>query len=221
MHPLPCTRFVSRLATTLLVLAFAGASAAQCPEVGPLESNDGPGQIACPCFANGEEAGVIFDLPAEDYPVEILRVGIGWASQFGGAGVQTENAIHVYAAALPDPGSPVFTLTGPQLTDGFVNEFDMSEQGGPPVIASGPFLVSLEFANDNVGSPVLASTILDANGCRAGRNAVKAIPGGWRDGCVAGLSGDWVMHVVYRSTTCDVPVEKISFGGMKSGFVER
>ncbi len=218
MRPMLWLRGTSVLTTLVLLLAVTGFAAAQCPEKGPINGNDAPGQLACPCFVNGEEAGVIFDLPAEDFPIEILRVGVGWGSQLGGAALQTENAIHIYGAVLPDPGAPLFTLTGPQLNDGFVNEFDLSTQGGPALVNSGPFMVSLEFANDNVGSPFLASTIMDANGCQPGRNAVKAVPGGWRDGCIAGLSGDWVMHIVYRSTECEVPVEKISFGGMKSGF---
>jgi len=204
-----------------LLLAPFGLAHAQCPEEGPLNGNDSAGSLTCPCFINGEEAGVIFDLPAEDFPIEILRVGVGWGSQLGGASLQTENAIHVYGAVLPDPGTPIFTLTGPQLNDGFVNEFDLSTQGGPPLVDSGPFMVSLEFANDNAGSLFLASTVMDGNGCQPGRNAVKAIPGGWRDGCIAGLSGDWVMHIVYRSTDCGVPVEKVSFGGMKSAFADQ
>jgi len=205
-----------------LVLLLAGLASAQavCPEKGPLRSNDAAGTIACPCFVSGEEAGVVFDIPVEDYPIEVLRIGVAWGSAAGGGGTQVEAAIHIYGAVLPDPGTPVFTLTGPQLTDGFVNEFDLAPQGGPVLMNSGPFLVSLEFANDNVGTNFFGTTVMDGNGCQPGRNAIKAIPGGWMDGCSAGLSGDWSMHIVYRSTACGVPVEKISFGGMKSAFAE-
>ena len=202
----------------IVLIAFATPAFAQCPEKGPTNSHDGIGQVACPCFLAGEQAGVVFDVPAEDYPIEILRVGVGWGSQLGGAALQTETAIHIYGGVLPDPGAPLFTLTGPQLSDGFVNEFDLATQGGPAAVSSGPFLVALEFANSNSGSPFVASTILDANGCQAGRNAIFAIPGGWIDGCMAGLTGDWVFHIVYRTENCDVPTEKTSFGVLKANF---
>jgi len=209
---------MSVLTSLALLLAVPGVARSQCPEKAPLNANDDVGLVVCPCFVHDEEAAVIFDLPAEDFPIEILRVGIGWGSQLGGAEVQTEDAIHIYGAALPDPGLPIFTLTGPQLNDGFVNEFDLSTQGGPALVNSGPFMVSIEFNLNNVGLPYLASTIMDANGCQPGRNAIYAIPGGWMDGCDAGLSGDWVMHIVYRTTECGVPVERYSVGGIKSAY---
>ena len=42
----------------------------------------------------------------------------------------------------------------------------------------------------------------DGNGCIPGRNVIFAIPGGWTDACVAGLSGDWVVQVTYRQVNC-------------------
>ena len=44
---------------------------------------------------------------------------------------------------------------------------------------------------------------MQRSSCQPGKNVVKAIPGGWSDACALGLSGDWVMHVVYRSANCD------------------
>src|SRR5262245_63721763 len=49
-----------------------------------------------PCFAPGEQAGVVFTAPAAHYPLEILRVGIAWGSQSGGAPSSLEQAIHIY-----------------------------------------------------------------------------------------------------------------------------
>ena len=82
---------------------------------------------------------------------EILKVGIGWGSQFGGAPQSLEQAIHIYQGGLPNPGAPIFTLPGPLLNDGFINEFDLELIPGNKVIPSGPFTVTLEFLNQNAG----------------------------------------------------------------------
>jgi hypothetical protein len=52
----------------------------------------------------------VFTLPAAAYPIEILKVGIGWGSQFGGSGQTLGAAINIYAGGLPNPGSPIFSL---------------------------------------------------------------------------------------------------------------
>lgn len=170
---------------------------AQCAEAPQLQNFTGGGMTVCPCFVPGEEAGVVFDAPPADYPLEILRIGIGWGSQFGGNPAQIEQAIHVYhAAGLPDPGAPIFSLVGPQLTDGVINLFNIEPIQGEVVITQGSFTVSLEFLNQ---SSVLAPSVVhDGNGCTAAKNVVKAIPGGWIDACLAGVTGDWVFFVVYR-----------------------
>lgn len=170
---------------------------AQCSsEESPLQNYTGGGQVVCPCFVTGEEAAVILDAPV--YPIEILRVGIAWSSQFGGTPQTVEQAIHIYGAPPPRPGSPIFTQLGPQLTDGFINEFDFEPLPGEIMIDSGPFMVSLEFYNSNAGDIFAPSVVHDGNGCQPGKNAVNAIPGGWIDGCDAGVTGDWVMYVIYR-----------------------
>lgn len=173
--------------------------AAQCTEQGPLQNYTGGGQVVCPCFAAGEEAGAIFTVPAGEYPIEILKIGIGWGSQFGGTGQQLEEAIHIYAGGLPNPGTPIFSLPGPQLTDGAINEFDISLTPGNKTIASGPFTVTLEFLNGNAGDIFAPSVVHDGNGCQPGKNVVKAIPGGWTDACALLVTGDWVFYVKYRS----------------------
>jgi hypothetical protein len=65
------------LYTTLLaLLAAASPALGECDEQ-LLESTTGAGRVVCPCFVPGERAGVLFELPAEAYPAEILRVGVG------------------------------------------------------------------------------------------------------------------------------------------------
>jgi hypothetical protein len=186
------------LSAALLFLVGASCAAfAQCsPEQPPLQNYTGGGQVVCPCFIAGEEAAVILDAPT--YPIEILRVGIGWGSQFGGQPQTIENSINIYPAGLPNPGTAIYTLLGPVMTDGVINEFDLEPEPGQIVLDSGPFTVSLRFQNDNSGNIFSPSVVHDGNGCQAGKNAVKAIPGGWMDACPLGVTGDWVMYVIYR-----------------------
>jgi hypothetical protein len=185
-------------AAVLSLSSFASTASAQCTET-TAQNYTGAGQIVCPCFIPNEQAGAVFTLMPAEYPIQILRVGIGWASTFGGAPTTLENAIKIYNGGLPDPGTPAYTLPGPQLVDGFINEFDLQAQLGVVTIASGPFTVTLEFLNSNSGDLFAPSVIHDGNGCQAEKNVVFAIPGGWFDACVLGVTGDWVFYVVYQS----------------------
>lgn len=196
-------RFSAHVATAfafvaMVALAVSPRSArAQCAE--QLTQNyTGTGAGICPCFAAGEQAGVVLTLPADVYPVEILKVGIAWGSQFGGTGSMVEEAIHIYAGGLPNPGAPIFSLVGPVMTDGVINEFNLEPIPGEIVIASGPFTVALEFYNPNAGN-YFAPSILYDGACQSGKNVVYAIPGGWTNACALNVPGDWVMYVKYRS----------------------
>jgi hypothetical protein len=199
-----CTTLPRRNARTLalivavMLLAGASRARAQCTET-LFQNYTGGGQVTCPCFVANEQAGAVFTLPAAAYPIEILKVGIGWGSQFGGSGQTLAEAINIYAHGLPDPGAPIFSLVGPQLTDGVINEFNLAPLPGEIVIPSGSFTVALEFNTDNAGDPFAPSVVHDGNGCQAGKNVVFAIPGGWQSACALGVTGDWVIYVKYRS----------------------
>lgn len=198
------------LVALVISCSFALAAAGTCPEEPPVFNFTGPGEVVCPCFVEGEEAGVVLTPPAGTvYPIEVIRIGITWGSQFGGAPTSLEQALHVYEGGLPDPGTPVQTLAGPQFTDGFINEFDLEAFASTAIINAAPFSVSLQFLNDNAGSFFAPSVVHDGNGCQAGKNLVKAIPGGWADACALGVTGDWVMYAVYRPVNCatDAPEE--------------
>lgn len=185
------------VSAALAILAPPEASA-QCTAERPALLNfTGAGRVTCPCFARGEQAGAVFQAPAVHYPIEVLRVGIGWGSQFGGTPSSLEQAIHVYAGGLPDPGSPIATLEGPVLNDGAINQFNLEPLPGAILVPSGPFSVSLEFANANAGNPFAPSVVHDGTGCDPGRNLVH--DGAWHDACALGVSGDWVFFAVYRS----------------------
>ncbi|HEX5131679.1 MAG TPA: FlgD immunoglobulin-like domain containing protein [Candidatus Krumholzibacteria bacterium] len=197
------------------VLLWAAADArAQCTEQ-IFQNVNGPGQVACPCFVAGEQAGAVFQLPASAYPIEITRVGIGWGSQFGGTGQSVEAAINIYGGGLPSPGSPIFSLVGPQLTDGVVNEFNLAPIPGEIIVNSGPFMVALEFYNENAGNFFAPSIVHDGNGCQSGKNTVYS-GGVWFDACALGVTGDWVIYVKYRSlnVTAATNTNEITFSGV-------
>jgi hypothetical protein len=206
---------VAILALPMLV-AGAPPARAQCIEQGPAQNYTGAGQVVCPCFVPGEQAGSVFVLPIAAYPVEILKVGIGWGSQYGGSPQSLEQAIHIYDGQLPNPGTPIFTLPGPLLTDGAINEFDLESIPGQIRIDSGAFTVTLEFLNQNSGDPFAPSVVHDGNGCQGGKNVVYALPGGWYNACSLGVSGDWVFYVKYRSlqATGQASPPQIIFAGV-------
>ena len=198
---------------SLFVLASIVASVpparAQCPTEPTLQNFTGAGSTVCPCFVAGEQAGAVFTAPAANYPIQILRIGVGWGSSAGGAPASVEAALHVYPAGLPNPGAPLFTLDSPQLVDGFINEFNIESEPEEAIINSGPFMVALQFANSNAGDPFAPTVIHDGNGCQAGKNTIFAIPGGWLSACAAGVTGDWVFYVTYRRVDCQVGVETL------------
>jgi hypothetical protein len=192
---------ISSLFFVFVVLSLPGTANAQCPEEPQLQNYSGSGTTTCPCFVQGEHAGAIFNLPASEFPIEILKVGIGWGSEFGGQGSQLEDSINLYEGGLPNPGAPTFTFNGPELTDGFINEFDLTTQGGNRIINSAPFTVTLRFLNDS--TIFGASVVHDGNGCQAGKNIVfDKNDNMWKDGCGLGISGDWVFYVKYRKVNC-------------------
>ncbi len=98
------TSWIPAVAACSALVFAASPTFAQCQSEPRLQNYTGSGATVCACFLQGEQAGVVLDAPAGDYPIEILRVGIGWYSQFGGAPDSLEQAIHIYGAGLPDPG---------------------------------------------------------------------------------------------------------------------
>ena len=179
-----------------------GATARQCRQHG-----DGadPGL----CSRRGSRGD--FSPPANDFPLEILRVGIFWKSLFGAPPQSTEQAIHIYPAGLPNPGIPVFTSPGPTLTDGILNIFDLEPLPGQIIMNQGPFTVTLEFLNQNAANPLAPSVVHDGKGCVAGQNVVFA-SNQWVDACLVGVTGDWVFEVVYRPCIDPVQAEDSTWG---------
>ncbi|MFH1313931.1 MAG: FlgD immunoglobulin-like domain containing protein [Candidatus Eisenbacteria bacterium] len=224
-----CQRVFSPVIRTLLLCAVLIATlpitsvvmADECPEEPPLQNYTGSGTTVCPCFVPGEQGGAVLDAPSEHYPIEILRVGIGWGSLYGGTPQSLEQAIHVYDAGLPNPGTPIASLEGPALTDGYINEFDLEPLPGDIIVNSGPFTVTLEFLNSNAGDPYAPSMVHDGNGCQAGKNVVFAIPGGWYSACALGVTGDWIVYAVYRQVECGAGVGEEMIASSHPAFLMR
>lgn len=203
-------RAPSRVAFPLLALALAATDArSQCPELGPVQNFAGAGTITCPCFVPNEEALAVFNqVPAAEFPIVITKIAIGWGSQNGGALPAVEDALVVYNGIPSGGATPAYEYFAPQLTDGFINEFDLTTTAPTALINSGPFTVGLRFFNQvNVpsGGVYPPSTVEDSNGCQPGKNRIKVVSGlppGFYDACALGVSGDWVIYVKYERASC-------------------
>jgi len=173
-----------------------------CPDEPPLENFSLTGSVvSVPGFNQGEECAVILNAPANHYPIEILKIRVGWSSVNGGLPDSLEDALRIYPAGLPNPGPFQFEVLGPVLIDGGINEFDITTGGtGSRIVNGGPFTVSLRIANTQ--TPADPAPFHDANGCQPGKNAVLVNGAVWADACALGVSGDWVMGVVYRRVNC-------------------
>lgn len=206
------------LAAALTAALAAPAVAQTCPEEPVPLRHFPPGgqQLACPCFAAGEEAGVTFTAPPEHYPIEVLKVRIAWGAALGSPAPVAGAAVHLYGAGLPNPGAPQLSLAGPVLTSGVLNEYDVTGLPGS-VVASGPFSVTLEFGTANAGM-FLKPSVVSSGSCKPGVNLIRDQGGSWLDACAAGVTGNWVFEVTYRIGSCqelnrDVTSVSVSAGG--------
>ncbi|MCB9915998.1 MAG: hypothetical protein H6828_12785 [Planctomycetes bacterium] len=195
-HP----RLAFRLAAALALASLAAADT--CPEQPPIQNHTDPNFTPCPCFVAGEEFGAVLQIPAQHLPAEILRVRIYASSAFGGQPDVLGQALRVYPAGLPNPGTPIADLAGPVLSDGVINEFDLEPLPGTITISANPFTVSFKFGQDNVNDLFSPTAVYDTDGCQAGKNVIYAIPGGWFDACNLGVPGDWAISAVYRPLNC-------------------
>ena len=153
-------------------------------------------------FVNGEIGAATFIVDPSLYPLKILRVQFFWKSFFGGAPLSVQDAILIYEGPRSDLRL-IFESDPPQLTDGFLNEFDLAPENlvieSPP--PSNAFTVGLRFSDAPAGDPTKPSLVSDIDGCQPGLNPLFAIPGGWTDLCAFGASGDFVIRVIVEPQT--------------------
>lgn len=196
------TSAASSMTTNGLIRSGFTAEGGACPDE-ILENYSIIGQtVAVPGFVANEECAVVLNAPANHYPIEITKIRIGWSSVFGGQGQSLEDALRIYPNGLPNPGAFQYEALGPVLTDGGINEFDLTTTAGDGsrIVNSGPFTVSLRIANSMQPSDPAPNH--DGNGCQPGKNAIFAQGLGWVDACALGVSGDWIMSVTYRQVDC-------------------
>ena len=210
------------LSTALLVALFsAQATAQQCPEEPQVQHwSITPNDVASVGFIAGEEWGAVFDtpeIPADHFPIEILRVGFAWGSApfpppCGTGAPSIEESIKIYQGNIANPGPLQFEIGPVQLVDGCINEFDIelipSAPGTDRIVMAPPFMCTLELAN----SPNIFTgpgPVRDQAGCIPGKNVIVCTGGicnGFTDACSVGCilcpSGNWKVHVVYRQVDC-------------------
>lgn len=150
-------------------------------------------------FVNGDIGAAVFDVPCGFFPLQINSVQVFWRSQAEPT-TQVMTHIHVYGGGAPDPGSPLFTAEGVVMTAGSLNEFSTSNLGW--TLNQGPFTVGVEYVND-LEQPVNSLSghlTTDADGCQPGKNLIFDVASAqWMDPCSVGMSGDFVIRIVFGS----------------------
>lgn len=159
-------------------------------------------------FVDQEFGGAVFRPEASMFPLQIMAVQIFWKSYFGSSTNNVQESIEVYTGSPPMAMSRIFGSAPPQLTDGFLNQFDFELEN---IVIEDPavFTVGLRFSDAPDGDINQASLVTDVAGCQPGLNAVFALPAaggcssGWRDpaawpvGCRP--SGQFVIRVLVES----------------------
>jgi hypothetical protein len=156
-------------------------------------------------FAAHEIGGAVFTLPANYRPFTITAVQILWRSFTGGQPDRLEQAIHFYTGGTANPPNltHIAQLNGPQLSDGFLNQFDVSPLN--LVINTTSFAVGLEFGDLEPRDVFSPSLCTDRDGCQAMKNFAIVNGGTVTNGCSLGISGDFIIRVVGETPT--VPPE--------------
>ncbi len=151
-------------------------------------------------FIAGEEAAAWLTSTCNG---TLVAAQVYWASAFGGGPPSTETAIRVYDGSThPTPGATLATVSLPTLSEATMNEFrflDPPANSTPlsvPVTSGQTLTISLEHLLGNSGNAFAGAVVHDAGPCQSGRNGVKAIPGGWIDGCTTGIPGDLIIRAV-------------------------
>lgn len=133
----------------------------------------------------------------------IVAIQVFWRSQSGTFPQQFGDSIRVFSDTgnFPTPGTELMggTLIAPLMNDGVINEFrflddDLVIPVSVPVLDQQTVAITFEF--DQTPEPLGPSLNTDTDGCQSGRNSLFAIPGGWLDSCLLGVSGDFIIRAV-------------------------
>ncbi len=184
-----------------------------------LQNDDGLVGVSRPNFNMGESAAAWLTSPCTG---DLVAVQVYWASVIGVASDSQEDSITVFSSGtFPDPGSVLMNtgavpaiVASPIMSEGVLHEYrflDPAPIGSDgtslsvPVTGGQTFVVSFKFLNTNNGNPSFGSVVEDSDGCQVGLNTVEAIPGGWVDACLAGVTGDWLIRAVVDCVPPPIP----------------
>ncbi len=211
------SRRSQRLVLACLAQCLAIAGLADAVEV-TVQNDTAPPDTPCNCFVPGESTAATLTATCSG---DIVAVQVRWRSVFISSPPQLEDSLSILApGAFPTPGAPLLNqgavpavVQAPLLTDGIVNEFrflDPPVNAVPlkvPVTVGQNFVVALKYLNQSAGgAPFLPDIVFDADGCQPGLNAVDAMPGGWVDACLVGVTGDWALRAVIDCGPPAIPV---------------
>lgn len=142
-------------------------------------------------FVGGEAASAWLTSSCDG---SMVAVQILWLSTTGtGPDILEDSIVINNAGAFPIPGDQLAWISGPLLSDGFVNEFVLPV---PVTVHLGStYVVSLVF--DDAPPPTGPSVVTDINGCQGGKNGIFAIPPAtWFSSCDLGVTGDFAIRAV-------------------------
>ncbi|CAN5779317.1 hypothetical protein BH11PLA1_BH11PLA1_19580 [soil metagenome] len=162
-------------------------------------------------FDADEKAAGVFSIPAAYRPCIVKRVQVLWLSQSQQTGNIIHQALEVWRGdVLNNASSPTRIFSSldappdgfsPQLTDGAMNEFNLSTFNVIIPATSTRFTFALVF-DSNTSAPQGPTVAVDLNGITGGRNAVYGtippfiVTPQWFDAATVGLQGDFVMRAV-------------------------
>jgi hypothetical protein len=210
ISPIPCV-FGAFCAALLAVPAVA-----QCPTVHRVQ-NYTDGVLLptgwCEEVNNEGEATVIRSIPAADFPIQVVRIGVGWRGSIPGF-TQTEQSIQLFDNDPLGPGfgpAATYTFPNPTLVEGIINEFDISQVAVPWIVTAQPFTI---FVNSNGTSSSAGCIAHDGDGCTLDANRFRGLwvpwTPGWYESCTYPnttypIGGDVVIWVEYvRVSECPV-----------------
>ena len=201
-----------RRLTALVVLAgalaFSFATRTDASEIILANDSIQPPGAGAPLqtFVPGERVAGWFTSPVQG---DLVGVQIYWDSLFGGNPAQQEMLIDIHPGGFfPAPSPAAVTILGPVLVNAtpgnVINEFrhaDPPTNLQPiqvPLQQGQTFAVSLEFLNQSNPGPFGSGIEIDLDGCQGGTNGVFAVPGGWVDSCLAGVTGDFGIRAIVK-----------------------
>lgn len=178
----------------LLALALLARSAAADVKSYQNDSIGAGGQIACQAgFVANEIGASVYTVPAGDGLVQLLGVDFFVCDGSGlGFAQARPMQVVVYGSGGPNPGAALYTSPTLSGVPGFLNSWDTTSanlrfQPGQTFTVGVRLLNGTLFQN-------FSTLATDSDGCQSSKSLIFAVPGGWTDACVLGVSGDMIVR---------------------------